>query len=76
MRSRDRETKMSNPQTTNEDLAEELTAAIFTDGQDEKVDRIALEYKDASGKIIKDYSRGWGREVVLHNIKEILDAKR
>jgi hypothetical protein len=56
-------------ETTNRILAEKITEAIFTDGQDVKVDRVALDYKTG------DFTLGWGKEVVLGMVEDILNGK-
>lgn len=61
---------MNNPQTTNRALAEKITEALFTDGQGEKVGRLALDYKT------KNFQLGWGKFVVLGMVEDILNGKR
>ena len=56
-------------QTTNRALAEKITDAIFTDGQGVKVDRIALDYKTGN------FQLGYGKEVVLGMVEDILNGK-
>lgn len=62
--------------TTNAELAMQIAEAVFTDGQGKKAKRVALEYPDANGVAIKDYTCGWGLEPLADRIERVLDAQR
>ncbi|CAM6031511.1 unnamed protein product [Sphagnum compactum] len=61
---------------TNAELAMQIAEAVFTDGQGKKAKRVALEYPDAKGVAIKDYTCGWGLEPLADRIERVLDAQR